>query len=106
MVRKLYQPLELGALKLQHGVVMAPLTRMRAGEPGQFPRDMAAEHYGQRSSPGTLLIAEASQISREGQGYGHTPGCFTPEQVRGWKKVTAAVHEKGGKTPDAVLWII
>lgn len=95
--------MNLGDLKMGHGVVLAPLTRMRAGEPGQIPhligsdgKEMFQIHYAQRAQGGTLLIAEASQISREGQGYGHTPGCYSEEQTKHWKVVCDAVHKAGG----------
>jgi N-ethylmaleimide reductase len=73
---------------------MAPLTRNRAG-PGLVPGEFAAEYYAQRATAG-LIIAEATQISAQAQGYADTPGCYTDAQVIGWKKVTDAVHAKGG----------
>lgn len=75
---------------------MAPLTRRRAENPLLAPTDMMALYYKQRSSAG-LIIAEASQISPHGYGYAGTPGCYTSDQTDGWKKVTTAVHEAGGK---------
>lgn len=75
---------------------MPPLTRMRAGANG-VPSPLAAVYYGQRATPGGLLIAEATQISRQGQGYPQTPGIYTEEHVRGWADVVKAVKEKGGK---------
>jgi 2,4-dienoyl-CoA reductase-like NADH-dependent reductase (Old Yellow Enzyme family) len=74
---------------------MAPLTRSRAGE-GEAPRKLNAEYYRQRASAG-LIISEATQVSKQGQGYLWTPGIFTQEQVEGWKKVTEAVHGRDGK---------
>lgn len=74
---------------------MAPLTRNRAGA-GFVPGDLAAEYYAQRASAG-LIISEATQVSQQGQGYQDTPGIYTPEQIAGWRKVTAAVHAKGGR---------
>ena len=74
---------------------MAPLTRNRAG-PGFVPGDLAVEYYGQRASAG-LLISEATQISRQGQGYQDTPGIYSQAQIDGWRTVTAAVHAKGGR---------
>lgn len=94
-VPSLFSPLSLGPYPLAHRVVMAPLTRMRAGA-GNIPGGLAAEYYGQRASAGGLIIAEASQICPEGQGYPATPGIHTPGQVEGWKRVTEAVHAKGG----------
>jgi N-ethylmaleimide reductase len=91
----LFEPYTLGSLTLANRIVMAPLTRNRAG-PGFVPGDLAAEYYGQRASAG-LIISEATQISRQGQGYQDTPGIYTQEQVDGWRKVTKAVHNKGGR---------
>ncbi|KAL4140564.1 hypothetical protein PRNP1_014846 [Phytophthora ramorum] len=97
---KLFSPLTLGGKKkpvqLHHRVVMAPLTRLRTGEEG-VPTDLVAEYYAQRSTPGGLIIAEATNISPTARGYFGAPGLFTSEQVVGWKKVTRAVHDKGGK---------
>ena len=91
----LFQPLRVGALPLTSRIVMAPLTRNRAG-PGNVPLPMHARYYSQRASAG-LIISEATQISPEGQGYIATPGIHSPEQVKGWKRVTDAVHSAGGK---------
>ncbi|KAF4029498.1 NADH:flavin oxidoreductase / NADH oxidase family [Phytophthora infestans] len=96
---KLFSPLTLGGenpVQLQHRVVMAPLTRLRTGETG-VPTDLVAEYYAQRSTPGGLIIAEATNISPTARGYFGAPGLFTSEQVESWKKVTRAVHAKGGK---------
>ncbi len=93
----LFTPLALGALHLDHRVVMAPLTRMRASQPGNVPTALNAEYYAQRATKGGLLIAEATQISQIGQGYPATPGIHSDEQVAGWKLVTDVVHAKGGK---------
>jgi N-ethylmaleimide reductase len=90
----LFQPAQLGPYQLTNRIVMAPLTRSRA-QKDDIPSDLAAEYYAQRASAG-LIIAEATQISRQGKGYAYTPGIYSPEQVQGWKKVTAAVHAKGG----------
>lgn len=91
----LFSPLQFGSYKLAHRVVMAPLTRMRAG-PGNVPNRLAPEYYGQRASAGGLIIAEATQVTPYGQGYPATPGIHSPAQVEGWKKVTDAVHANGG----------
>lgn len=91
----LFSPLRLGRYELAHRVVMAPLTRMRAG-PGMVPSEFAAEYYGQRASAGGLIISEATQVVPQGQGYPQTPGIHSPEQIAGWKKITEAVHAKGG----------
>src|SRR3546814_10830349 len=74
---------------------MAPLTRNRAGA-GNVPTDLIAEYYRQRASAG-LIVAEATQVCPEGQGYQSTPGIHSAEQVAGWKKVTDAVHRAGGR---------
>ena len=91
---KLFEPYRLGAITLSNRVVMAPLTRNRAAS-GFVPGPLAAEYYGQRASAG-LLVTEASQISQQGQGYQDTPGIYSKDQIAGWKKVTEAVHAKGG----------
>lgn len=100
-VRALFEPAQAGALKLANRIVMAPLTRNRAG-PGLVPSKFAAEYYAQRATAG-LIIAEATQISAQAQGYADTPGCYTDDQISGWKKVTDAVHAKGG-TIVVQLW--
>jgi N-ethylmaleimide reductase len=91
----LFAPFKLGNLELPNRVVMAPLTRQRAGE-GNVPHELNATYYAQRASAG-LIIAEASQVCPQGQGYPHTPGIHSPEQVAGWKLVTDAVHQHGGR---------
>ena len=99
--RALFEPTQAGALKLANRIVMAPLTRNRAG-PGLVPGPFAVEYYAQRATAG-LIIAEAAQISAQAQGYADTPGCYTDAQVRGWKAVTDAVHARGG-TIVVQLW--
>lgn len=84
----------IGDLKLSNRVIMAPLTRMRAG-PGNAPTKLNAEYYGQRASAG-LIITEATQISQQGQGYLDTPGIYTDEQEAGWKHVVERVHSRSG----------
>ena len=91
----LFTPIRLGSLSLPNRVVMAPLTRQRAGE-GDAPTALNALRYAQRASAG-LIIAEASQVSPRGKGYVNTPGCHSPEQVAGWRLVTDAVHAAGGR---------
>ena len=91
----LFSPYELAGLNLANRIVMAPLTRSRAGV-GLIPNELAAEYYAQRATAG-LIITEATQVSRQAQGYQDTPGLYTPEQVEGWRKVTDAVHAKGGR---------
>lgn len=90
----LFSPYVLGDITLTNRVVMAPLTRNRAGA-GLVPSEFAAEYYSQRASAG-LIITEATQVSAQAQGYQDTPGLYTPEQIAGWRKVTDAVHAKGG----------
>lgn len=90
----LFDSYRLGDLTLSNRIVMAPLTRNRAA-PGFVPGELAIEYYAQRASAG-LIITEASQISQQGQGYQDTPGIYTDAQVAGWRKVTDAVHAKGG----------
>ena len=91
----LFQPLEWAGLTLPNRVVMAPLTRSRAGQPGDVPTELMAEYYAQRASAG-LIVSEATNISPIAKGYVFTPGIFTPEQVAGWGRVTDAVHARGG----------
>jgi N-ethylmaleimide reductase len=96
MQNKLFAPYTLSSITLQNRIAMAPLTRRRAENETLAANEMIALYYQQRASAG-LLIAEASQISPQGYGYTGSPGCFTPRQVEGWKKVTRAVHHVGGK---------
>ena len=91
----LANPYSSSHLQLNNRFVMAPLTRQRASE-GLAPAALNAQYYNQRASAG-LIVSEASQISPKGMGYSNTPGIYSPKQVEGWKAVTAAVHEKGGK---------
>jgi N-ethylmaleimide reductase len=95
-LQRLLSSLSVGDLNLSHRVVMAPLTRLRSSQPGDVPNLLNAEYYGQRATPGGLLISEASQISRQGKGYPAAPGIHSAEQVDGWRLVTEAVHAKGG----------
>jgi N-ethylmaleimide reductase len=91
----LFSPFRLGPLQLRNRIVMAPMTRNRAG-PGNAPTTLNATYYAQRASAG-LIIAEASQVSPQGLGYPGTPGIHSAEQVAGWKLVTDAVHDAGGR---------
>lgn len=91
----LFQPYDLGPITLGNHIVMAPLTRNRAGT-GLVPSELAATYYAQRATAG-LLITEATQISAQAQGYQDTPGIYTQAQIDGWRKVTDAVHAKGGR---------
>ncbi|SAL00540.1 NADH-flavin oxidoreductase/NADH oxidase [Caballeronia fortuita] len=92
----LFSPVEVGSYELAHRVVLAPLTRMRA-EDGARPGPLMAEYYAQRTSPGALLIGEATIAAPEGNGYLGAPGLYDDSQIEGWKAVTDAVHAKGGR---------
>ncbi|CAK2115365.1 alkene reductase [Vibrio crassostreae] len=102
MTNALFQPIQLGNIELKNRIVMPPMTRSRATQPGNSANDMMAAYYAQRASAG-LIVAEGTQISPLGQGYAWTPGIYSDEQIAGWKKVTDAVHEKGGVI-FAQLW--
>ena len=91
----LFSPILLGDLALANRIIMAPLTRNRAGD-GNVPQDMNVEYYRQRAGAG-LIISEGSQISAGGIGYPRTPGIHSEAQVKGWKRVTDAVHDEGGR---------
>jgi len=91
----LFEPLNLGAIAISNRILMAPLTRGRAGV-SRIPNDLMVEYYTQRASAG-LIFSEATQISEQAAGWEQSPGIHTAEQVAGWKKVTEAVHQKGGK---------
>lgn len=91
----LFQPLKLGALQLPNRVILAPLTRARASE-GRVPNELMAEYYAQRAGAG-LILTEATAVSPMGVGYADTPGIWSEAQVQGWKKITKAVHEQGGR---------
>ena len=91
----LFDPIQVGALLLPNRVVMAPLTRCRAGA-GRVPTDLMAEYYAQRASAG-LILSEATAVSPTGVGYPDTPGIWSDAQVDGWKKATQAVHASGGR---------
>src|SRR6516165_7114630 len=93
--RDLFTPIEVGPLTLPNRIVMAPLTRSRAG-PGNVPTALSALYYAQRASAG-LIISEATQVAPEGQGYISTPGIYSAEQVAGWKCLTGAVDACGGR---------
>lgn len=92
----LFMSYKLASLALNNRIVMAPMTRARTTQPGNIPNDLMAQYYAQRASAG-LIITEATQISDDSQGYSFTPGVYTAEQIEGWKKVTSAVHQTGGK---------
>ena len=89
-----FTPVRVGRYTLPNRLVMAPMTRSRAKFDGT-PGELAAEYYAQRASVG-LIVTEGTQPSDDGQGYLATPGIYTPAHIAGWKKVTAAVHDRGG----------
>ncbi len=92
---KLLSSATLGELELANRMIMAPLTRCRAGD-GFVPQPMNTIYYAQRACAG-LIIAEATQVARNGLGYANTPGIYNQEQIEGWKQITKAVHDQGGK---------
>jgi N-ethylmaleimide reductase len=91
----LFKPVRLGALQLRNAIVMAPMTRNRAG-PGDAPTAIMAEYYGERGTAG-LIVTEGTQPSPAGKGYWRTPGMHSAAQVAGWRTVAAAVHDAGGQ---------
>jgi len=97
----LFDSLQLGALQLPNRILMAPLTRARAGREG-IPNELMARYYAQRAGAG-LIISEATGISREGLGWPNAPGLWNDAQVQGWKGVTDAVHAASGRIV-AQLW--
>ncbi|RQW63445.1 alkene reductase [Vibrio viridaestus] len=92
----LFEPLTKGKLDFKNRIVMPPMTRCRSAQPGNIPTDQMAEYYAQRTSAG-LIIAEATQVSEDAQGYSYTPGIHSDEQITGWNKVTDAVHKNDGQ---------
>jgi N-ethylmaleimide reductase len=91
----IFSAYKLGPLPLPNRLVMAPMTRNRAG-PGEVPGPLAVTYYTQRASAG-LIVTEGTQISQQGQGYPGTPGIFSAEQIAGWERVTKSVHAAGGR---------
>ena len=91
----LFTPVRLGALEASNRIVMAPLTRMRAG-PGRVPTSLMAKYYAQRAAAG-LIVNEATTISQQGTGCPNSPGIYTQEQIVGWRHATEAVHQAGGR---------
>jgi N-ethylmaleimide reductase len=98
----LFQPLQLGELNLPNRVLMPPMTRSRAAQPGDVPTALMAEYYAQRASAG-LIVSEGTWIAPLGKGYARTPGIHTQAQIDGWRLVTDAVHAAGGRI-FAQLW--
>lgn len=94
--KALFAPLQLGQTTLNNRIVMAPLTRLRAIEPGDIPSPLAKTYYAQRATAG-LVITEATQVSAQAKGYAGAPGIHSDAQVAAWKEITQAVHAQGGK---------
>jgi N-ethylmaleimide reductase len=92
----LFDPITVGGLELPNRIIMAPLTRSRAVGAGRVPNALMAEYYVQRASAG-LILSEATSVTPMGVGYADTPGIWSDEQVEGWKQVTDAVHNAGGR---------
>lgn len=92
----LFSSYKLGTLDLPNRIAMAPMTRSRASIEGNVPNPLAVTYYAQRATA-ALIVTEATQVSEQGIGYIRTPGIYTSEQVAGWRKVTDAVHNAGGK---------
>ncbi|MDM0117472.1 alkene reductase [Variovorax sp. J22R133] len=92
----LFDPVQLGSLHMPNRIVMAPLTRLRAGAPAHVPNRLMAEYYAQRADAG-LIISEGVPVSPQAVGYLNVPGVWTAEQLAGWRLVTHAVHAAGGR---------
>lgn len=90
----LFESTQLGPYTLKNRIVLPPLTRSRSSQPGNIPNDLMADYYRQRAGAG-FMVTEGTQIEPRGQGYAWTPGMHSPEQVAGWRKITAAVHAEG-----------
>jgi N-ethylmaleimide reductase len=95
MTTSLFSPIQLGQYSLKNRVIMAPLTRGRAGKHG-IPTELMAQYYQQRASAG-LIIAEATAVSKDGRGWLNSPGLYNNEQQAGWKLVADAVHQVEGR---------
>ncbi|KAK7888030.1 hypothetical protein LTR67_009425 [Exophiala xenobiotica] len=93
---RLFEPLRIGTMDLQHRLVMAPLTRFRASDDTHVPLPIVSTYYSQRAAvPGTLLITEATFISAQASGYPNVPGIYSRAQIDAWKSITSAVHARG-----------
>jgi N-ethylmaleimide reductase len=93
--QKLFTPIQIGPLTLEHRVVMAPLTRSRSEQPGDIPGALMRQYYTQRASKGGFIISEATTISLSAKGWFGAPGIHTDEQLAGWRKITDAIHTNG-----------
>lgn len=101
---KLFEPLVLGGLRLQHRIVLAPLTRWRADDAHILP-EYSVEYYEQRArEPGTLLISEGVMISEESGGYAHTPAIYNDDQIKSWRKVRLDNNDCLASLPNALFW--
>src|ERR1700745_494433 len=96
MQKKLFSPVQIGSITLKHRIVMPPMSRLRAQWPSGIPSDLQLEYYSQRASDGGLILTEATAISTSGRGYRGAPALYSDEQVTGCKRITDAVHAKGG----------
>jgi N-ethylmaleimide reductase len=96
MTQALLRPITINDLELKNRIIMAPMTRSRAANEGNVPNDIMVTYYTQRANAG-LIITEGSQVSEQGVGYINTPGIYSDAQIDGWKKITKAVHDEGGK---------
>lgn len=96
MTDLLFSPKFVGPMRLDHRIVMAPLTRMRSS-PGDLPNELMQTYYTQRATPGGLLISEASPVALTGYGFEHAAGIYDDAQIPGWRRITDAVHAKGGR---------
>ena len=92
----LFDPIKLGSLSLPSRIIMSPLTRSRAHPDTRVPSQLALDYYVQRASAG-LILTEATSVTPMGVGYAATPGIWSDEQTEGWKKITSAVHQAGGR---------
>jgi N-ethylmaleimide reductase len=99
----LFTPVQIGPITLKHRVVMAPVTRSRSEQPGDIPGGLMLESYAQRASDGGFIVSEGTSVSLTGRGWLGAPGLYSDQKVEGWKKITAAVHAKGG-CMFAQLW--
>jgi N-ethylmaleimide reductase len=95
-VKALFTPTKIGAFHLKHRVVLPPMSRLRAHWPSAAPSELMRDFYGQRATDGGLLIAESTAIASEARAYHTAPGLYSAEQVAAWKRITDAVHAKGG----------
>lgn len=100
----LQTPFKLASHTLEHRVVLAPMTRMRASDTG-IPHPRAAEYYSERTTSSSLLISEGTVIHPRGRGFPNTPGLYSDDQVQAWRPVTQAVREKGGVFFAQLWWV-